>query len=193
MEKLISHLNKTLYLSLNSSKKLADVISVTNIKKGTTFIKEGKIDKNEYLIFDGTCRSFVVNAKGDDISLSFYVSNAAISPNVTRTKLSNSQSILNIQALTDVKLATFLSEDLMELMSSNREIELWGNSILQNELLQKVAKEINQISMSAEDRLLEFRTLYPQLENLIPHSYIASYLGITNVSLSRIRGRLSTK
>ncbi|MEM6343465.1 MAG: hypothetical protein AAF927_06275 [Bacteroidota bacterium] len=58
---------------------------------------------------------------------------------------------------------------------------------MQNELLQKVDKEIGLASLKAKDRLIKFREEYPQLENLIPHPHIASYLGITNISLSRLR------
>ena len=62
---------------------------------------------------------------------------------------------------------------------------------MQNELARKVDKEIGLVSLTAKERLLKFRAQYPLLENLIPHPIIASYLGITNISLSRIRGDLA--
>jgi len=189
MEDLASHLNQKFFLSLHSSNKLAEVISTSLIEKGNTFIKKGKINTKEYIVLDGLCRSYITNASGDEVTLSFFTSNTAISPNLTRTVSGN--SILNIQTLTDVKLGIFSSEDLMNLMNTNREIEGWANAILQKELLQKVKKEINQNSLKANERLLNFRDQYPSLENLIPHSYIASYLGISNVSLSRLRKELA--
>ena len=76
-------------------------------------------------------------------------------------------------------------------MSTNMEIRQWGNFVLQKELMEKVEKELSQASMTAEERLLHFRQKYPTLENQISHPIIASYLGITNISLSRLRTKLS--
>lgn len=189
MESIVSKLQKNYSLSPQSAKLLAEVITIIDVESETKFVKEGSSNNMEYLIFEGICRSYLINSKGDEVTLSFFTS--IVAPNLIRTKLN--KSILNVQALTKVRLGTFLSEDLMKLMNQNREIELWGNSVLQKELMEKVEKEINQISLSAKDRLIVFREKYEQLENLISHSYIASYLGITKVSLSRIRGELSNK
>ena len=128
---------------------------------------------------------------GNELTLSFYTPNTAITPNLIRTK--QNLSIFNLYAISDCKIATFFAEDLSFLMSSNREISDWANTVLQKELLQKIEKEINQASLNAKERLLAFRDKYPALENQIPHAFIASYLGITTVSLSRIRKELSHK
>ena len=78
-----------------------------------------------------------------------------------------------------------------ELMINNLEIRRFGNAVLRNELTRKVDKEIGLASLTAKERLLKFREQYPMLENLIPHTDIASYLGITNISLSRLRRDLA--
>ena len=130
MEDLASHLNKKFGLSLDSSNTLARLISLSQIEKGNTFVIRGKMNSDEYLILSGICRSFVINPHGDEVTLSFFTADSAISPNLTRTD--SSKSIINIQALTEVSLATFSTADLMTSMSSNREIENWANGILQN-------------------------------------------------------------
>jgi hypothetical protein len=75
-------------------------------------------------------------------------------------------------------------------MVQDLEIREFGNTVLRNELKKKVEKEIGLASLTAKERLIQFRKDYPFLENLIPHPYIASFLGITNVSLSRLRKEL---
>lgn len=72
-------------------------------------------------------------------------------------------------------------------MVVNLEIRAWGNEVLKHELALKVKREIQLASLNAKGRLLKFREQFPLLENLVPHPAIASYLGITNVSLSRLR------
>jgi hypothetical protein len=54
-----------------------------------------------------------------------------------------------------------------------------------------VEKEIGMASQTAKERLIKFREDYPILENLIPHTTISTYLGITNISLSRLRNELA--
>ena len=191
MEKLKEKLQRGYNLSNSAAGKFIEVLKIEQFKKGEVFIQEGRINEYEYLLLEGICRSYLDNAKGEEVTLSFFNSVKTISPNLTRTK--DKRSILNIQALTDVRLASFPTSELMRMMNENREIEMWGNGILQKELMQKVSKEINHISLAARDRLMAFRDEYPSLENMIPHSYISSYLGITNVSLSRIRKEISSK
>jgi hypothetical protein len=60
------------------------------------------------------------------------------------------------------------------------EIRGFKNAVLQQELLQKVEKEINLVSLSAKERLVKFKEKYPELMNITPHIYLASYLGINN-------------
>jgi CRP-like cAMP-binding protein len=77
-----------------------------------------------------------------------------------------------------------------KLMVDNLEIREFGNVVLRNELKQKVEKEIGMASLTAKERLVKFREQYPLLENIIPHTTISTYLGITNISLSRLRNEL---
>jgi len=185
------YLEKDCSISNNTANEFLKVISTKQFDKGSIFVKKDKLSTSEFILLEGICRSFITDQKGDEITLSFFTPNSAISPCLVRTN--SNKSILNIQALTDIKVATFLNKDLMSLMNANQEIRNWGNHILQTELIKKVNKEITQISMPAKERLQQFREIHPLLENQIPHSYIASFLGITTVSLSRLRKELMKK
>jgi hypothetical protein len=69
-------------------------------------------------------------------------------------------------------------------MIENKEIRDFGNSVLQQERKSKIEKENGLVAFTAKERLIEFRNKYKGLENLNPHTDIASYLGVTNISLS---------
>ena len=178
-------------LSASAKQIFFNALEFKNFGKGDTFIKINQESKYEYLVLQGIARSFITDPNGNEITLSFFRTNQALSPSLTRTKAQ--KSIINMQAITDMRIARFSNGDLMSMMESNQEIRNWGNWVLQNELMNKVYKEINQLSLPAKERLLSFRNTHPNLENLIPHGYIASYLGITPVSLSRLRKELSNK
>ncbi|MDF1696689.1 MAG: Crp/Fnr family transcriptional regulator [Saprospiraceae bacterium] len=182
-------INSVVQVSAQSIKDIEQYIEMKTIQKGEIFIRKNKRDVNEYFLLDGICRSFLYNPEGETVTLSFYITNSTLSPYTTRTK--KELSILNFQALTDLKIARINAHKFEELMIQNLEIRRFGHTVLQNELSKKVNKEIALASLPAKERLLIFREEYPMLENLIPHTDIASYLGITNISLSRLRSKLS--
>jgi CRP-like cAMP-binding protein len=105
------------------------------------------------------------------------VSGSILSPSTTRNK--EGKSIVNIRALTDVEIATINAEEFEKLMIEDLEIRHFGNEVLRNELMEKVQKEIALASLRGKDRLQLLRDKFPNIENLVPHSDIASYLGIT--------------
>ena len=182
-------INSIFPISVNSINEIEDILEFKSVHKGDTFIKRNKRNTNEYFIHEGICRSYLVSPEGEEITLSFFTSNSILSPFSTRTK--EEVSLLNFQALTDVRLSSMNAYEFEELMINNLEIRRFGNAVLRNELARKVDKEIGLASLTAKERLLKFREQYPMLENLIPHTDIASYLGITNISLSRLRRDLA--
>lgn len=186
--KLANSICRVYQLSQQSLSLLTDTMNLEERDKDFVLTKIGQQNTLEYILLEGICRSFVVNSEGEEITLSFYIA-GPISPNITRVD-DQSRSTIHIQALTDIEIAVFPNTKLMDLMRTYKEINEWGNRVLQKELQQKVQKELAQASLSARERLLLFRNTYPALENFIPHPYIASYLGITNVSLSRLRGNI---
>jgi CRP-like cAMP-binding protein len=176
-------------ISRQSLQEIESLLTLEYIVKGETFIRENKRNGHEYFLLDGVCKSYVFNPEGDEISISFFTANSILSPYTTRTR--EGISVLNFKALTDLKIAKIDASEFEKRMVSNLEIRNFGNAVLRKELAEKVAKEIGLASMTAKQRLIDFRKQFPMLENLIPHPDIASYLGITNISLSRIRGELA--
>jgi len=172
-------------ISGSSLDLVAELIEVEPYEKGDLIIGKGKRNNKEYFVFEGVCRSFLHSPEGDEVTISYFLKGEVLSPNKTRT--ANQLSQLNFQALTNLTIASMDADKFEQLMINHLDIREFGNMVLQNELLSKVEKEIGLASLSAKERLQLFRKKYHFLENLIPHTDIASYLGITNVSLSRLR------
>lgn len=172
-------------ISERSLDLVVELIEVESYEKGDLIIGKGKRNNKEYFVFEGVCRSFLHSPEGDEVTISYFLEGEVLSPNKTRT--ANQLSQLNFQALTNLTIASMDADKFEQLMINHLDIREFGNMVLQNELLSKVEKEIGLASLSAKERLQLFRKKYHFLENLIPHTDIASYLGITNVSLSRLR------
>ena len=171
-----------------SLEAILDIVEFIEFQKDEVFIEKSKRNSYEYFVLEGVCRSFLLNPEGEEITISFFTDSSIISPYTART--SNGFSNLNFQALTPLKLGVMDAIRFEEFMVENLEIREFGNRVLRKELNQKVEKEIGMASLTAKERLLRFREKYPILENLIPHTTISSYLGITNISLSRLRNEL---
>lgn len=175
-------------ISNKSYQIIFDLLKFHSVSKGETFIKKNRQDHNEYFIITGVCKSYVINPEGEEITISFFLENSILSPHQIRT--TNNISSLNFKALTNLQIASIDAKRFENLMIDHLDVRNFANTVLKNELKMKVAKEIGLASLNAEERLIEFRRNFLALENLIPHSDIASYLGITNISLSRLRNKL---
>lgn len=180
--------NKVSPVSEGSLDLMSDLILVEVYEKGDVFIDRGKKNNKEYFVYEGVCRSFLLSPEGEEVTISYFLEGSILSPNKTRT--ANQISHLNFQALTRLTVASLNADQFEQLMINHIDIREFGNMVLQNELLAKVEKEIGLASLNAKERLILFREKYHILENLISHADIASYLGITNISLSRLRREL---
>ena len=169
-------------------RSIQDIIQITEIKtfeSGKRFIERGKRNASEYFLIDGVCRSFLLSPEGEEITISFFNTGTVLSPYVTRTQ--NERSVMNFEALTNITVGEMSEQAFLELMIADVETREFGNMVLRTELMKKVQKEIHMASLTAKDRLRIFREEFPGFENIVPHPMIATYLGITNVSLSRLR------
>lgn len=178
-------INSEISISDTSIKKIKDLVEYISIKKGEAITTAGQKNNLEYFMIQGICKSFLTTPEGESVTISLFMSNSILSPSTTRNN--EGKSVINVQALTDVTIATIDATEFERLMIEDLEIRNFGNAVLRNELMAKVEKEIALASLKAKDRLLLLRKNYPNIENLIPHADIASYLGITTISLSRLR------
>lgn len=172
-------------ISNSSIDKIKALVKYADVKKGDTICTVGQSNQLEYFIIEGICKSFLFTPEGEDVTISFFMNGTILSPSTTRNKAG--KSVLNIRALADMKIATMDAEAFEDLMVNDLEVRNFGNTVLRNELMEKVQKEIAMASMKGKDRLQLLRKTFPNIENLVPHADIASYLGMTTISLSRLR------
>lgn len=178
-------------MSTASFQQVVNLIEFDVYEAGSAFIKRGQTNDSEYFLLNGVCRSYLLNVKEEPVTISLYMGTAVLTPHVIRSE--NRLSNLSFEALTPVTLGMVNAEAFLQLMIENIEVREFANRALQQELLEKTRKEINLVSLTAQQRLEQLRTDFPNIENLVPHQVIASYLGITHVSLSRLRGTSSRK
>lgn len=177
--------------SIFSKQLFKDKATIKEYSKFQEIFFEGKKNELEYLLVTGVLHRFNISEKGEVVTTGFYMPKSVITPHFARTH--KGKNIFSLQTLTDTLIVEIPVKDLDNLRHSNKEFHEFGERILENELAQTYFNEVVYRSYSAKERLLTLRKMFPNLENLVPHNIISSYLGITNVSFSRLRNELSKK
>jgi CRP-like cAMP-binding protein len=185
MEALINYLLQFGQLNSQQIDLVMSKAKEITLSKEEYFSEAGKIAKQVAFVNEGILRVCYYNNKGEEITRYFIdENNFAVDLNSFTTQIPSSEYI---QAVTEVKLIVFSMEALRELSLT---IIVW-DSIINKISAKALIEKVNRISpMLAEDattRYLSFLEKFPKLANRIPLSLLASYLGITQSSLSRIR------
>lgn len=173
-------------LDKDTAREFAAAWSVEYMEKGRRLAAQGEPDPMEHIILDGRAASQITDPEGRAVCVGFHAGPCVVTPNVARTR--NGTSLVSIDVLADVLVAQLDSRALTELMLASEPIREWANGILQQELARKADREWCLAALGGADRLAWFRSSYPHHENLFGHYLIASYLGVTPVTLSRLRG-----
>lgn len=189
MDKLINYLLQFGQLNHQQIELVKNRAVLKDLKKESYFSEAGKIPKEIAFLLEGIFRVSYYNNQGDEITKYFIDENNFVVDLNSYTQ--NIPSSEYVQAITDCKMIIFSKEVMKELSLT---IIGWDNIV--NQITSKaLIEKVNRISpMLAEDatvRYLSFLEKFPTLANRIPLSYMASYLGITQSSLSRIRKNVS--
>jgi CRP-like cAMP-binding protein len=184
-------LNEFGIVSTFSKQLFKEKATIKKLPKNSNIFIEEKKNELEYLLISGVTHRFNISDKGEIVTTGFYLPKSVITPHFARTN--KEKNIFSLQALTDIVIAEISVKELDNLRYNNKEFHQFGQRIIELELSQTFFNQVVYRSYSAKERLIELRNQYPNLENLVPHNIIASYLGITNVSFSRLRNELIKK
>ncbi len=176
-------------LSSSSYKLIIENCTIGTYSKLEHLCIEGKSNAFEYFLLEGLVHRYNSN-QINAVTTGFYISPSIITPNFARTI--KGKSLFFIQALTDCIIAQIPVPLLDQLRYQHEDIRMFGQNVVEHELIKSIKSEISFRVNKAKDRLLLLRKEVPNIENLIPHTTIASYLGLTPVSLSRLRNELAS-
>ncbi len=155
------------------------------INKGDFLLREGHIANEYFILEQGLIRAFVHNFDGKDITTSFFVKDEIVID--VSSLFQRIPSNENIQALTDCVCWKIEFQVFQELFHSIEGFREWGRAWMAQSLFEFKNRSVSMITDSATDRYLNLLQHKPDVLKYAPLKQIASYLGITDTSLSRIR------
>ncbi len=162
-------------------------LTIVNVPKGNNIINQGEPDTNDYFLLGGILREYLIDDKANEVTLNFYNKNGIITPNFCR--VTNNKNMYSIQALSECTIGIIEAVELERKRTENSDFSQGTVLMITKLFKDKLQKQIADVTQTASEKLAKFRDEFPGLENQVQHSYIASYLGITNVSLSRLRNQ----
>jgi CRP-like cAMP-binding protein len=152
----------------------------------TILVAEGKIAQKAYYIEKGAARAWF-NHDGKEITFQFLFEGEFISS--IESILSKSPSWYSIETIEPLTVYSISTEEFRQKMEQLPHVKEFYNHYIQQRLQAYQKLFVSHIKDSPEKRYQELLQQSPEIIRRIPQHYIASYLGITSVSLSRIRNR----
>jgi len=156
--------------------------------KGDFLLKKGQVANAYFCIETGLVRSYVYDYNGNDITTGF-IGKGELAIDVV-SLFNRLPTVEYFQALTDVECEVIYFDKFQVLYHSIKGFNEWGRGWMSESLFQLKQRTIAMITDSASERYLRLQKRHPQILQQAPLKYIASYLGITDTSLSRIRKEL---
>lgn len=176
----------TLYspLSQASQQDFMACSKVCNFKKGEVVVREGQFSQKAYLIVQGCARAYYLK-DGRDISDWFTFENQFMAPIVSF--FSAQPSPHYVEFVEDSTVLEFSKSSVDHLSDKHHDFERFIGKVVTETMLGLCERLYTIQFNKAEDRYKHLLTIYPNITQRIPLTHIASYLGISLETLSRIR------
>lgn len=184
----MEHLKQYIYsltdFSDESWQILSGCMTELNVKKGEHLLKEGEVCRSVFFISSGFCKS-VHNIDGKEINTAFYFENE-FATNIA-SLVSETPSDCAITACEKVSLIKLDKKKLLEAYAKSHEIEAFGRKLLEM-IVAKQEAHVNSFKLlSPRQRFHDLIASYPDFLQRVSLTQMASYLGISRETLSRIR------
>ena len=184
----IKEIFKDLIFTENEIEIITSVFHKINVKKGTILLNAGESANEQYYILEGCLRSYHNNNSGKEYTIQFGIKDWWISDYTAF--FAASHAIMTIEVIQDAILYSINNHDKEYLYRQIPKIEHFFRLKLEKAFASFQKRIIANLSLTATERYLNFIKTYPNIEKSIKNYHIASYLGITTESLSRIRKKL---
>ncbi|WP_292008389.1 Crp/Fnr family transcriptional regulator [Chryseobacterium sp.] len=156
--------------------------------KGDSILDEGKIANEYYILEKGLMRSFVNDFNGNEVTTHFFTENEiVIEVSSIFQRIPSQENIVCISDCEGWKMDFETFEDLFHKIPNLRE---WGRAWMSQQLFVYKQRSVEMFTLSATRRYLNLLEQKPKVVQFAPLKQIASYLGVTDTSLSRIRKEL---
>jgi CRP-like cAMP-binding protein len=190
-DRFLSYINQYSKVSFSDEdvEKFRSAFLPRSLRKRQYFVQAGDVCKQMGFIVKGAMRQYSVDDKGVEYIVNLSIENWWAGDRESWVMLTPSQ--YNIEAWEDTEMLAITRADFLELLQSAPVLHEMIKSMDERHAIATQRRLTASISLPAEQRYAELEKTYPQFLQRFPQHIIASYLGITKETLSRVRHRLS--
>src|SRR5690606_15491108 len=173
-------------MKANKWEKFEHLFERLEVPARTTLLEEGEISKTMFVIEKGCLRTWV-NNDGKEITTQFFFEGDSVA-SIESFRV-NQPSMYSIGTIEPSVLQTISQADFFDIIEKSSELKITFEEHLFQRLFKSQQFLYSLLKNNPQQRYEELIKHHPQIVQRVPQHYIASYLGITSVSLSRIRNR----
>ena len=185
MEDLINKIKTRLHLSSEAEEFIYSISKEKTLPKGEILIHQGQVVKKTFFVTAGCLRSYCIDKNGKEHTLLFAIKDWWISDYIAIH--TDELATLTVECLTESKVIEFNAKQLDKIHARFPEFESYQRHNLERHVVSLHKRILNQLQLTAPERYDLFLKQFPEIEQNTRNFHIASYLGITQQSLSRIR------
>jgi CRP-like cAMP-binding protein len=182
---LISFVKRIIELPQAEENKLLELTRISFVKKGDYYIQAGQTPKKFGFLSEGLFRYLYIDTKGTEYTKNFIPENNFVL--AYSAMILQQPSKMYIEALEDSTLYDIDYSHWLKLKEGHPCWNIFLVKLLEHAFMIKEKRERELLLLGAEQRYRIFQTEFPSLETRIKQHLIASYLGISPVSLSRLK------
>jgi len=174
---------------IDVSDRLTDLFSIKKLSKGMPYLTSGEVWNTFSIIVKGLFRLYYIDEGGKEHTKGIFKERQILAPHATSAI--GRPANFYIDSFEDTEILSADYWMIREYLDSTK----WGQNIrismLENVLDEKIKREYSWLMLDAESRYLQFVENSSDIANRLPLYIIANYLGMTDVTLSRIRKKLT--
>jgi CRP-like cAMP-binding protein len=178
-------------LPVEDEKQITAIIKTTRIKKRQFIDQPGFVCTYRNYIVKGAFRSFFVSGDGKEHTVQIAIEDWFISD--FYSYITQTPATLFVEALEDAIIFQMKYDEVEALCSRNIYLSEYFRVTTERAFAFSRKRALSNLSMTAEERYLEYITQYPGIAQRVPQKVIASYLGVSPEFLSKIRTELSSR
>jgi CRP-like cAMP-binding protein len=187
LEKVKDIFDQQTFLSPNDLLGIVSISRLKQVKKGEQLANAGEVNYLVHFVIKGLLRHYVIDENGNEKTMRFVSEKQ--SAGCMESIFHNRPSFESIEALENSLIIIFDNRKAEKLALKSMGLLKLQNISIKKALVEAVERLRNHTILNPKDRYELFCEKHPRLEQRIKQKYLASYLGITPTSLSRMRAR----
>lgn len=193
MESIIPEIFRDITFTKSEVEQILTKIEKVNLKKREFLLSPGEEVKDIHYIHTGCLRTYFIDSSGKEHTLQFAIKGWWISDYIALFAKEKTNTVSYIECIKEASLIKISKLDFDDLCDRIPKISRFHVRNLESAFAAFQKRILENLTLSARERYLRFVNAYPNIEQNVKNYHIASFLGITTESLSRIRKEIATE